>query len=107
MTRKEAKWWVNHLFEIRKEGYFNKGMMEDAKEVEEAQHMAIEALDKMAELPSIDIVTCKDCEYSIEVKESDSIICRHPSQHSTYERTSDDYCSYGERAEDDEVREAR
>lgn len=44
MTREEAIWWVNHLFEIRKEEYFNKGMMEDAKEVEEAQRMAIEAL---------------------------------------------------------------
>ena len=44
MTREEAIWWVNHLFEIRKEEYFNKGMMKDAKEVEEAQHMAIEAL---------------------------------------------------------------
>lgn len=44
MTREKAIWWVNHLFEIRKEEYFNKGIMEDAKEVEEAQHMAIEAL---------------------------------------------------------------
>lgn len=44
MTREETIWWVNHLFEIRKEEYFNKGMMEDVKEVEEAQHMAIEAL---------------------------------------------------------------
>ena len=32
------------MFEIRKEEYFNKGMMKDAKEVEEAQHMATEAL---------------------------------------------------------------
>jgi len=45
MTREEAIWWVNHLFEIRKEEYFNKSMMEDAKEVEQAQHMAIEALE--------------------------------------------------------------
>lgn len=44
MTKEEAIWWVNHLFEIRKEEYFNKGMMEDAKEVEEAQHMVIEGL---------------------------------------------------------------
>ena len=44
MTREEAIWWVNHLFEIQKEEYFNKRMMEDAKEVEEAQHMAIDAL---------------------------------------------------------------
>ena len=46
-----------------------------------------------------ELVRCEDCKYSIEVKESDSIICRHPSQHSTYERTGDDYCSYGERRE--------
>lgn len=32
------------MFEIRKEEYFNKGLMKDAKEVEEAQDMAIEAL---------------------------------------------------------------
>lgn len=49
MTREEAIWWVNHLFEIRKEEYFNKGMMKDAKEVDEAQHMAIEALQADAE----------------------------------------------------------
>ena len=45
----------------------------------------------------VEVVRCKDCKYSIEIKESDNIICRHPSQHSTYERTGDDYCSYGER----------
>ena len=44
MTRDEVIWWVNHLFEIRKEEYFNKGMMKDAKEVEEAQRMVIETL---------------------------------------------------------------
>lgn len=49
MTKEEAIWWVNHLFEIRKEEYFNKGMIKDAKEVEEAQHMAIEALQAKTE----------------------------------------------------------
>ena len=49
MTREEAIWWVNHLFEIRKEEYFNKGMMKDAKEVEEAQHIAIYALQEVDE----------------------------------------------------------
>ena len=44
MTREEAIWWVNHLFEIRKEEYWNKGAVEDAKEVETAQNMAISAL---------------------------------------------------------------
>lgn len=44
MTREECIWWVNHLFEIRKEEYFNRRMMEDAKEVEEAQRMVLEAL---------------------------------------------------------------
>ena len=48
MTREEAIWWVNHLFEIRKEEYFNKGMMKDAKEVEEAQTMVLEALSAEA-----------------------------------------------------------
>lgn len=54
---------------------------------------------QIEDLPSMDIVHCKDCKYSIEVKESDDIICKHPSQHSTYERTGDDYCSYGARKE--------
>jgi hypothetical protein len=49
MTKEEVIWWVNHLFEIRKEEYFNKGMMEDAKEVEEAQHIAIKALESQPE----------------------------------------------------------
>ena len=53
MTREEAIWWVNHLFEIRKEEYFNKGMMKDAKEVEEAQHIAIYALQEVDELEKI------------------------------------------------------
>jgi hypothetical protein len=46
MTREEAIWWVNHLFEIRKEEYWNNGAVEDAKEVETAQNMAIEALQR-------------------------------------------------------------
>lgn len=53
MTREEAIWWVNHLFEIRKEEYFNKGMMKDAKEVEEAQHIVIYALQEVDELEKI------------------------------------------------------
>ena len=53
MTREEAIWWVNHLFEIRKEEYFNKGMMKDAKEVEEAQHIVISALQEVDELEKI------------------------------------------------------
>ena len=92
MTREEAKWWANHLFEIRKEEYFNKGMMEDAKEVEEAQHMAIEALDKMAELPSIDIVHCKECKWAGRDEHCPAIevhmICG-----------ADGYCSCGESEE--------
>ena len=54
MTREEAIWWVNHLFEIRKEEYFNKRMMQDAKEVEQAQHMAIEALSEPKIIVGID-----------------------------------------------------
>ena len=46
MTKEEVIWWVNHLFEIQKEEYFNKGMMKGVKEVEEAQTMAIEALSE-------------------------------------------------------------
>lgn len=49
MKREEVIWWVNHLFEIRKEEYFNKGMMKDAKEVEEAQTMVLEALSAESE----------------------------------------------------------
>ena len=56
MTMEEVIWWCNHLFEIRKEEYFNKGMMEDAKEVEEAQTMVLEAL-------SADAVQCKECRW--------------------------------------------
>ena len=70
MTKEDAIWWVNHLFEIRKEEYFNKGMMKDAKEVEEAQDMAIEALSK----PIVDItqrdlcadISCTDCPFMKE-----------------------------------------
>lgn len=57
MTREEAIWWVNHLCEIRKEEYFNKGMMKDAKEVQEAQHIAIYALQEVDE--SADAVEVK------------------------------------------------
>lgn len=53
MTREEAIWWVVHLFEIRKEQYFNKGMMKDAKEVQEAQHIVIDALQEVDELEKI------------------------------------------------------
>ena len=53
MTKEEeAIWWVNHLFEIRKEEHFNKGMMEDAKEVEQAQHLVISALSAEKQVTS-------------------------------------------------------
>lgn len=99
MTKEEVIWWVNHLFEIRKEEYFNKGMMEDAKEVEEAQCMAIEALQtegvgryekamqKLREMPrhlngvkeklikkipieSVEMVRCEECQHANECHKS-------------------------------------
>lgn len=99
MTRKEAICWVNHLFEIRKEEYFNKGMMKDAKEVEEAQHMAIEALQKDTERHeaviraserNLGIVRCKDC------KHRDLFSC--PLAENDFQK-DEDYCSWGERRE--------
>lgn len=48
MTREGAIWWVNHLFAIEKELLWNKGLTDDAKEVETAQKMAIEALSSNA-----------------------------------------------------------
>ena len=90
MTTKECTWWVNHLFEIRKEEYFNKGWMEDAKEVDEAQQMAIDALSAEA----VQVVRCKDCKHYLNEH-----ICMYFSKHGTIETSSDAYCSYGERRE--------
>lgn len=71
---------------------------EDIFEADTVRQDAVE-ISNLPTVDAVEVVHCKDCEYSIEVKESDSIICRHPSQHSTYERTSDDYCSFGKRKE--------
>ena len=46
MKRQECTWWVNHLFNIAKVSEWNKGHVEDAKEIETAQQMAIEALQQ-------------------------------------------------------------
>lgn len=85
MTREEAIWWVNHLFEIRKEEYFNKGIMEDAKEVEEAQHMAIEALE-------CERIKCSHCKHYI----------RHDHRCGWWNHgvSNVDWCSYGKRREE-------
>lgn len=100
MTKEEAIWWVNHLFEIRKEEYFNKGTMEDAKEVEEAQCMAIEALkfakhfDLLKEYQSLqEVVQCKDCDRGFG-----SPICPIQSQGWAI-NTDTFYCAWGERRE--------
>lgn len=53
MTREEAKVWVNRLFYIEKEALWNKGFYDDAKEVDQAQNMAIEALSE----PSGDLIS--------------------------------------------------
>lgn len=129
MTREEAIWWVNHLFEIRKEEYFNKGIMEDAKEVEEAQHMAIEALQEPKTIIGIDIPYGSDKGIATvfkgksdklileEVKEIMSVVrckdCRHQDHcHKTVAHTKEhdgfrehwsetiEWCSRGERREE-------
>lgn len=90
MTREDAIWWVNHLFEIRKEEYFNKGMMKDAKEVDEAQHIVIYALQT-------DVVRCKDCKhYSIEGETTHFGWCGYWNKPTDGIR----YCSDGERREE-------
>ena len=103
MTKEETIWWVNHLFEIRKEEYFNKGMMEDVKEVEEAQHIAIEALqfaehfDLLKEFQSLqEVVWCNDCRYQVHCYQTVS----HNKVHDGFkEYWSEpiDFCSRGER----------
>lgn len=105
MTREEAIWWVNHLFEIRKEEYFNKGMMEDAKEVEEAQTMVLEALQRedrfLKSMETNDplyteVVRCKDCRYFKKIAErSDSGLCHRDIVASAWKENG--YCSRGER----------
>lgn len=119
MTREEAIWWVNHLFEIRKEEYFNKGIIEDAKEVEEAQHMAIEALSQPIVAKHFDIqsgyiycspqdaenvkvvVRCKDCKWYMLTDHNDTEVCTNKQwdiSMAVYPIISaDGFCSYGER----------
>lgn len=79
MNREEAIWWVNHLFEIRKEEYFNKGMMKDAKEVEEAQHMAIEALENKP-TPCEKCIHVKSCRKVIILKNRTYKLIKYCSQ---------------------------
>ena len=51
MKREECTWWVNHLFNIAKVSEWNNGHVEDAREIETAQQMAIDALQKTAWIP--------------------------------------------------------
>lgn len=86
MTREDAIWWVNHLFEIRKEEYFNKGMLQDAREVDKARQIVIYALQT-------EVVRCGECRHKY-MKDFD-MFCPYmvgiikPNMH----------CSYGERRE--------
>ena len=101
MTREEAIWWVNHLFEIRKEEYFNKGMLQDAREVDEARQIVIYALsNNVTESPNeaikrqndvIDVVRCKDC-----IRNNDGNLCNVAYFINT---DGDGFCNCGERRE--------
>lgn len=46
--REQAIWWVNQAFDVTKEKLWNDGMADEAKDVETARNMAIEALQKQA-----------------------------------------------------------
>ncbi len=48
------------------------------------------------DLPSIDIVRCKECEWYLN-----GHLCTHWSNFGTIETLADDFCSYGERKSDD------
>ena len=78
MTREEAIWWVNHLFEIRKEEYFNKGMMKDAKEVEEAQTTVLKALsDEAGWIPVGERLPNTNGIFIVTRRRSDGFECRN------------------------------
>lgn len=96
MTREEAKVWVNRLFNIEKEALWNKRLVDDAKEVEQAQNMAMEALQQP------EIVFCADCEHW----DRELIQRRHPDgkrgsrclKCKTFV-VETHYCGFGERRE--------
>lgn len=51
----------------------------------------------LKELPSIEIVRCKDCKNKIE-NQGEAWICGHPSNNA-WNITPEHFCSYGERSE--------
>ena len=96
MTREEAIVLLNQY-----------NLYSPTKQIEEALDMAIEALQtleaveriKTEVLPQTDLVRCKDCRYyHTEVGEDE---CRWRTDESP---NDDDFCSYGERAEQTEYK---
>lgn len=88
MTREDAIWWVNHLFEIRKEEYFNKGMLQDAREVDKARQIVIYALQT-------EVVRCKDCIHQEHCHETVAHTKRHDGCIEYWSETIE-WCSRGE-----------
>lgn len=46
MKKEKTIWWVNHLFNVHKELLLNKGLIEEAREVEAAQDAAIDSINR-------------------------------------------------------------
>lgn len=59
MTRQEAIWHANHVFNLVIERCINAQNLKEAREFDEAKQIVIEALEQQTD----EIVRCKDCKY--------------------------------------------
>lgn len=83
MKREECTWWVNHLFNIAKVSEWNKGHVEDAKEIETAQQMAIDALSNanqhVQSVGYVDLISRQDAieafRKSVSKSETEDSLC--------------------------------
>ena len=94
MTRAEAIWHANHVFNIVIERCINAQNLKEAREFDEAKQIVIEALGQEP------IVRCKDC---VKWCKGDDLygICNW-NEYRTLRTTKDSFCSYGKRESDGE-----
>ena len=93
MTREEAVWHANHVFNIVIERCINAQNLKDAREFDEAKQIVIEALEQEP------IIHCKDCKYWQDNNNGYPVTdCRWNKDETP---DADDYCSYAERMESD------
>ena len=98
MTRQDAVWHANHVFNLVIERCINAQNLKEAREFDEAKQIVIEALEQEP------IIYCKDCKYcdiNITISKSVTGEVIDVNECIRFHKyvDEDDYCSFAERKE--------